>query len=68
MQTPQIHSWHHKLTIVKLNLNIIDYRFEFQVEGIEWMYENYILKRGCILADDMGLGKTVQVSVLISAL
>ena len=43
-------------------------RFEFQVHGIEWMYNNYTKRLGCILADDMGLGKTVQVSVLIRCL
>ena len=32
------------------------------------MYENYMARKGCILADDMGLGKTVQVSVLITSL
>jgi SNF2 family DNA or RNA helicase len=35
---------------------------------VEWMYKNYMARKGCILADDMGLGKTVQVSVLITSL
>ena len=26
------------------------------------MYENFLERKGCILADDMGLGKTVQVT------
>jgi SNF2 family DNA or RNA helicase len=38
------------------------------VKGVEWLYENYIASKGCILADDMGLGKTVQISVLITTL
>lgn len=32
------------------------------------MYNNYVARKGCILADDMGLGKTVQISVLITSL
>ena len=27
------------------------------------MYENFLERKGCILADDMGLGKTVQVTL-----
>jgi SNF2 family DNA or RNA helicase len=43
-------------------------RFQHQIKGILWLYENYLLERGCILADDMGLGKTVQISVFLGSL
>lgn len=33
----------------------------YQKRGYEWMYRNFKIGFGCILADDMGLGKTLQV-------
>ena len=33
--------------------------FDHQIVGINFLYENFKNKNGCILADDMGLGKTV---------
>jgi len=33
----------------------------YQLYGLNWMWQLYKLKFGCILADDMGLGKTCQV-------
>lgn len=35
--------------------------FEYQREGLKWMYSLFKRKRGGVLGDDMGLGKTVQV-------
>ncbi|EAU92718.2 SHREC complex subunit Mit1 [Coprinopsis cinerea okayama7 len=34
----------------------------FQVDGFNWLCDNWWNRQPCILADDMGLGKTVQVS------
>ncbi|ORC91229.1 DNA excision/repair protein SNF2 [Trypanosoma theileri] len=42
--------------------------FDYQKEGIHWLYERHRKGRGCLLADEMGLGKTVQVSTFIGAL
>uniref|UniRef100_A0AAY5L448 Excision repair cross-complementation group 6-like 2 n=1 Tax=Esox lucius TaxID=8010 RepID=A0AAY5L448_ESOLU len=39
----------------------------YQREGIQFIYDNYALSRGCILGDDMGLGKTVQVIGFLAA-
>lgn len=33
--------------------------FDHQIAGINFLYDNFKNKNGCILADDMGLGKTV---------
>jgi len=33
----------------------------YQLYGLNWLWQLYQLKFGCILADDMGLGKTCQV-------
>ncbi|KAH9577857.1 SNF2-related [Trypanosoma melophagium] len=42
--------------------------FDYQKEGIHWLYERHRKGRGCLLADEMGLGKTVQVSTFIGAI
>jgi len=42
--------------------------FDYQIHGINFMYQNFKSKNGCILADDMGLGKTVQVSTFLNTL
>lgn len=40
----------------------------YQVEGLNWMLENYHANRSIVLADEMGLGKTVQVVSLVASL
>ncbi|XRB08963.1 chromodomain-helicase-DNA-binding protein [Pycnococcus provasolii] len=40
----------------------------YQVDGVDWMLQNYRRKRGCILGDEMGLGKTAQTVALIEAI
>lgn len=40
----------------------------YQIEGVNWILENYHDNKNVILADEMGLGKTVQVVGLISTL
>ncbi|KAI0030210.1 SNF2 family N-terminal domain-containing protein [Vararia minispora EC-137] len=37
----------------------------FQVEGFDWLCNNWWNKQQCILADEMGLGKTVQICTFI---
>eukprot|EP01031_Cornospumella_fuschlensis_P038351 gene38351-46606_t len=33
---------------------------EYQLEGLNWMVQNYNAGINCILGDEMGLGKTIQ--------
>ncbi|TVU36285.1 hypothetical protein EJB05_18215, partial [Eragrostis curvula] len=35
--------------------------YDYQLQGLQWMLDNFKTKRNIILADEMGLGKTVQV-------
>ncbi len=37
----------------------------YQLDGYEWMYKNYRLGFGSVIADDMGLGKTLQVITVL---
>lgn len=37
----------------------------YQLNGYEWMYKNYRLGLGSVIADDMGLGKTLQVITIL---
>jgi len=34
--------------------------FDYQLEGVNWLINQYIQKNNAILADEMGLGKTIQ--------
>ncbi|KAJ3555472.1 hypothetical protein NP233_g12200 [Leucocoprinus birnbaumii] len=38
---------------------------DFQVEGFNWLCDNWWNHQQCILADEMGLGKTVQVTTFL---
>ncbi|CAM1500676.1 Fc.00g098380.m01.CDS01 [Cosmosporella sp. VM-42] len=40
----------------------------YQLEGLNWLLENYHSNRSIVLADEMGLGKTVQVVSLVTSL
>ncbi|KAF7556104.1 hypothetical protein G7046_g6380 [Stylonectria norvegica] len=40
----------------------------YQLEGLNWLLENYHDSRSVVLADEMGLGKTVQVVSLVASL
>lgn len=40
----------------------------YQTRGYSWMYKNFRLGFGSIIADDMGLGKTLQVITLLQKL
>ncbi|GLB35984.1 putative class II histone deacetylase complex subunits 2 and 3 [Lyophyllum shimeji] len=37
----------------------------FQVDGVNWLCNNWWIHQHCILADEMGLGKTVQIATFI---
>ncbi|KAK4228750.1 putative Chromodomain-helicase-DNA-binding protein [Podospora fimiseda] len=41
---------------------------EYQIDGVDWMLNNFRHDRSVILADEMGLGKTVQVVALLSSM
>ncbi|KAF7339801.1 Chromatin remodeling factor mit1 [Mycena venus] len=38
---------------------------DFQVDGFNWLCDNWWNRQQCILADEMGLGKTVQIATFI---
>jgi SNF2 family DNA or RNA helicase len=40
----------------------------YQIEGLNWLLENYQQGKSVVLADEMGLGKTVQVVSLVVSL
>lgn len=40
----------------------------YQREGVQFLFQRYVLGRGVILGDDMGLGKTIQVISFLSAI
>eukprot|EP00347_Sterkiella_histriomuscorum_P024556 403330701 len=42
--------------------------YDYQREGVMWLFNNFKKKAGCIVADDMGLGKTIQISVFLGTL
>ncbi len=48
--------------------SIHTYLAEYQIEGIQWLFDHYAKGQGAILGDDMGLGKTVQTISLIAAI
>ena len=52
----------------RIPASIARYIQPYQKEGITFMYQSIIRKKGCILGHDMGLGKTVQLISLLSAL
>lgn len=41
---------------------------KYQIQGLNWLLNNFYNQRSVVLADDMGLGKTIQVISLITAL
>ena len=40
----------------------------YQLRGFQWLYHNYRIGLGSVVADDMGLGKTVQVIAFLQQL
>lgn len=47
--------------LLKVPATINQYLRKYQQQGIVFLYKQYSVGKGAILADDMGLGKTVQV-------
>lgn len=48
--------------------SVARYLLDYQKAGVKWLFRQYALGIGGILADDMGLGKTVQAVALVAAL
>ncbi|KAM0925849.1 hypothetical protein ACQ4PT_003771 [Festuca glaucescens] len=40
--------------------------YDYQLQGLQWIFDNFKIRRSVILADEMGLGKTVQVVSFLS--
>ena len=51
-----------------LTNDIHDKLYQYQREGVKWMWELYRAEHGGILGDDMGLGKTIQTIAYLQAL
>jgi len=41
---------------------------KYQIEGVNWLYYRWYMKKNAILADEMGLGKTIQIIGMLSLL
>ena len=54
--------------ILTVEAEVFEKLFDHQIQGIQFLFDNFKKKHGCILADDMGLGKTVQICTFISSL
>lgn len=46
--------------------SLAQYLRDYQVQGVQLLYDLFVHQRGGILGDDMGLGKTVQVAALLT--
>lgn len=52
----------------KIPMNLWNYLFDYQKQGVKWMLDLYSSGKGGVLADEMGLGKTIQVCTMIVSL
>eukprot|EP01135_Chromosphaera_perkinsii_P012322 Nk52_evm14s2635 gene=Nk52_evmTU14s2635 len=62
-----------KLCVIKgsgfaISIALYDQLFDYQREGVLWMWNLHQRLWGGVLGDDMGLGKTIQVVTLLSGL
>ncbi|KAI1112193.1 P-loop containing nucleoside triphosphate hydrolase protein [Nemania sp. NC0429] len=48
--------------------SLAQYLRDYQIEGVQFLYDLFVHQRGGILGDDMGLGKTVQVAALLTVI
>jgi SNF2 family DNA or RNA helicase len=55
-------------TVLELHPKIFARLMEHQLKGVNFLFEAFKKKQGCVLADDMGLGKTVQICSYLGAL
>ncbi|KAJ8128643.1 hypothetical protein O1611_g4992 [Lasiodiplodia mahajangana] len=46
--------------------SLAQYLRDYQIQGVQFLYDLFVHQRGGILGDDMGLGKTVQVAALLT--
>ncbi|KAI0514519.1 P-loop containing nucleoside triphosphate hydrolase protein [Xylaria bambusicola] len=46
--------------------SLAQYLRDYQIQGVQFLYDLFIHQRGGILGDDMGLGKTVQVAAFLT--
>lgn len=37
----------------------------YQLDGFQWLWQNFMAQTGCCLSDEMGLGKTIQTIALL---
>ncbi|KAF3329313.1 CHD3-type chromatin-remodeling factor PICKLE [Carex littledalei] len=42
--------------------------YDYQIQGVQWILDNFQARRNVILADEMGLGKTVQVVCFLKSI
>eukprot|EP00210_Caulerpa_lentillifera_P008211 g7840.t1 len=52
----------------RLKRDMCDRLFEYQIEGVKWMWNLHKQDVGGILGDEMGLGKTVQIISFLGSL
>ncbi|KAI7081866.1 SNF2 family DNA-dependent chromodomain-containing ATPase [Hortaea werneckii] len=45
-----------------------DELMDYQLEGVNWLYNKWFTQKNAILADEMGLGKTVQIIGILATL
>ncbi|CAI5734234.1 unnamed protein product [Hyaloperonospora brassicae] len=55
------------LKTLEVCANMNSYLYDYQREGVHFLYSAYQRNTGAILGDDMGLGKTIQVIAFLSA-
>ncbi|KAK5628625.1 hypothetical protein RRF57_004340 [Xylaria bambusicola] len=46
--------------------SLAQYLRDYQIQGVQFLYDLFVHQRGGILGDDMGLGKTVQVAAFLT--
>jgi len=54
--------------VMKLPKAILERLYDYQRQGVAWMWQLYQKEFGGILADEMGLGKTVQAAAFLASL
>ncbi|KAI1177162.1 P-loop containing nucleoside triphosphate hydrolase protein [Nemania sp. FL0916] len=55
-----------KITGGLIPASLAQYLRDYQIQGVQFLYDLFIHQRGGILGDDMGLGKTVQVAAFLT--
>ncbi|KAI0100119.1 P-loop containing nucleoside triphosphate hydrolase protein [Nemania sp. FL0031] len=55
-----------KITGGLIPASLAQYLRDYQIQGVQFLYDLFVHQRGGILGDDMGLGKTVQVAAFLT--